>query len=134
MQLEVVQGYPPNYSDIQLVLGHNPTAVYTYSGCVYNPAGGELSPDILEHEAVHVRQQGDNPQAWWNNYLMDPAFRLLMEQEAYGLQYAYAKRQGVRGKLLQWALENMALALSGDSYGRLCVYGEAVSAIRNYQT
>lgn len=146
--MEIKNEYPPNYELIKLALNPPPHTVFCYGETIYNPSGREIPPDLEHHEAVHSRQQAGYPDAWWAKYLTDADFRLSQELEAYGEQYLFAKelieaqaeeaaKQGKvlsagKTRLLKWALEGMASALSSETYGTLITYGEAESKIRNY--
>lgn len=130
--MKIVKSFPPNIETIRAILEPTPDAVYAYGDTIYNPSGKELSPDIILHENIHSKQQGINPEGWWAQYLADCNFRFKEELEAYGHQYAFAQEHVRNKKLLEWAKESMALALSSEAYGRLCTYGEAESKIRNY--
>lgn len=131
--MKVVEEYPPNYAVICAALGTPPEhAVFTYGDAIYNPSGRELLPDVIYHESIHAEQQGNAPDLWYTKYLSDPDFRYEQELEAYGKQYQYAVDAGARGKMLDWLLEKMALALSGAAYGTLIEYGRAASAIKRY--
>ena len=131
----IINDYPPNI-DLIRISDLNPPddAIYPYGKDIYSPVKKEkdISPDILYHEQIHQEQQGDNPDIWWTQYLTDREFRLEMEIHAYGSQYQFAKTHVKDRKLLRWALENMASALSSEAYGKLLTYGEAESKIRNY--
>ncbi len=147
--MKEIRGLPPNIEFIRTALPSvPPDALFCYGGIIYNPGGREITPDLELHESIHSRQQGSNPDAWYSNYLTDPVFRLSQEIEAYGEQYAFAKQHiekvaeqahaegkvlaAGKTKLLEWALDSMATALSGEAYGSLLTYGEAKSKIRNY--
>lgn len=139
--------YPPNYDLIKAALNPEAHAIFCYGKKIYNPSARELDPSIEHHESIHCKQQGTDIDGWYFKYLTDPAFRLSQELEAYGEQYKYTKRslealndamEGgkklVIGKtdLLSYALDSMAYALSGVSYGGLISFAEARSKIRNY--
>ena len=131
--MKILNQLPPNYELITISdLKPTKDTTYCFGSVIYNPSGKKLTPDIEHHENLHSKQQGDNPDLWWNLYLSDKQFRMNQEIAAYGEQYAFAKEHGVKGKLLEWALDNMAKALSGEEYGSLISYGEARSKIRNY--
>lgn len=131
--MEIVETFPPNIELIELALGKQPNSIFTYSGIIYNPSKRTILRDIHIHEEVHQKQQGENADAWYARYLTDKDFRLECEIEAYGEQYKFAKEHVHDTKLLKWALESMAFALSGKEYGSLVTYGQAESKIRNYQ-
>ena len=132
--MKILNQNPPNI-DLILAAGLKPSkdTVFCYGDTIYNPSGKKLSPDIEHHESIHARQQKDiGIDEWWRRYLSDKDFRLSQEIEAYGEQYKFAQKYVKDTKLLRWALENMAYALSGEEYGNLISYGEAESKIRNY--
>lgn len=128
--MKIVNTQPPNIELIRAVLAPRSDAVFCYGGVIYNPSGKELLPDIIHHEEVHKRQQGDAPDLWWTCYLTDRDFRMVQELEAYGAQFKFAKDAGVKGKMADWLLDNLASALSSD-YGLDISFGEARSKIRN---
>ena len=129
--MEIIKSFPPNYDIINFSLDPPKHAIYCYGDKIYNPSGRELTPDIEYHESIHSKQQGNNPDLWYNKYLTDKDFRLNQEIEAYGEQYLFIKEHIGDQKLRRWGLEKMALALSGD-YKLGISYGEVESKIRNY--
>ncbi len=153
--LEIVTAFPPNFDSIQVVLPHaSRDHVFCYDGKIYNPSGKKLPIDIQYHEYIHSLQHEEfegGCTAWWVKYLMDPDFRLDQELEAYGKQFAFAKRNlietdedvrvrtqnkshlgGGVNNILKHLLFDMAIALSGKEYGSLLSYGRAESAIKRY--
>lgn len=134
--MKEVNAYPPNYQDIISFLGEvkefNP--IFCWGDIIYNPFGRKLTKDVIIHEQTHSRQQSSftSPELWYVKYLQDPEYRLQCEIEAYGIQYYFAKQNGVSGKLLEWLKDRLANELSGKAYGNLLSFGEAVSKIRNY--
>jgi len=135
--MQVKNETPPNYSEIIAALPavkEDTNAIFCYGNTIHNPRGRELTPDLIHHEKVHMRQQAlyTSPDIWWRKYLSCPAFRLSQEMEAYGEQYLFAKRLGARGKLLEWVLEDVSRAVSSPTYGSLISWNEAKSKIRNY--
>lgn len=132
--MKIINTFPPNIDLICTFLDVPTDATFAYGNIIYNPSGKELSQDIIQHEQIHERQQAESPDVWWAKYLSDRDFRLKEETQAYGMQYAFAQQHVKSRKLLEWAKESMALALSGAAYGKLCTYGEAESRIRNYAT
>jgi len=61
--------------------------IFTYGDTIYNPSNLKLNDHTIEHEKVHMQQQGDHPDLWWGKFLRDPQFRIQQEAEAYGRQY-----------------------------------------------
>ena len=79
-------------------------------------------PEILAHEAVHLRQaQSMLPGMWLFGYVLKPRFRFKAEAEAY----AESVRHGA-------SVEDCARWLSSWLYLKCCTYGEAVQAIRGF--
>ncbi len=131
--MKIVNEFPPNFTNIEFVFPnlreHKP--IFAYGDTIYNPYEIEVGKDLEIHEEVHSKQQGDDPETWWNKYLTDTEFRLSQEIEAYGTQYAFAKKY-VNRKLSDWLKDKLAKALSGKLYGELLSFQEAESKIRNY--
>lgn len=122
---------PPNYADIEGAFHPDLSrVVITYGDTVYN-VKEPLSPDLMLHEQTHVEQQGDNPKAWWDKYIADPEFRLDQELEAYGKQYAFAKKIMKDRNFLYRFLFGIAADLSSSMYGRILTHGQAESKIRS---
>lgn len=148
--MKTINAYPPNYELIKLAMPATPDdAIFCYGNTIYNPSGRDIPPDQEFHEEIHGKKQLEiGVDNWWFLYLEDPAFRLSEELEAYGEQYAFACKHinaaaeiasdegkvlaAGKTKLLAYALDSMARALSGPEYGTLVTYGEASSKIRNY--
>lgn len=128
--MEIVETYPPNYSRIRQFIKPPQNAIFAYGNKIYNPHKVDIWPDLEEHEKVHQKQQGSDPEFWWEKYLQNKDFRLEQEIEAYGAQYQYLK--GIfNNKGLKVVLFEMANALSKD-YGLSLTYQEAENLIRNY--
>ena len=132
--MKISTEYPPNINDIKKVFPnlekHKP--LFAYGDTIYNPFKAEIRPDLEHHESTHSKQQGDYPEVWWYKYLTNQQFRLEQEIEAYGEQYLFAIKAGVKGKMKDWLKEKLAQSLSGELYGNLLTYGEAESKLRNY--
>ena len=97
--------------------------------------GGTISEDLFEHEKVHIKQQGKNPDTWWKKYLEDEEFRSEQELEAYQKQFEFVKllfinRKISSGKLLD-LLQHYARLLSGSMYGSVISYDKALQLIKN---
>lgn len=86
--MKIVEKAPPNFSDIARVFDlRGQKVVFTYGKVIYNPGKFPVSQELMVHETVHSVQQGRKPKEWWDKYLIDPAFRLGQEVEAYRAQY-----------------------------------------------
>lgn len=111
---------PPNWDDI---VAHFPHATrkgvfFAYGGTIYSPSRVLPTSDIVVHERVHFRQQGNDPEAWWDEYILDPAFRLEMEVEAYRAQLSFIRVAYGREQRRK-AERNIVKALCSPLYGNL---------------
>ena len=129
--MQILNIQPPNFDEIAKVLDiRGGGLVFTYGNIIYNPDGGEIGADIIAHESIHAKQQGADPQSWWDKYLTDPKFRVKQEVEAYHEHYRYFKnRIGDRNVVARYH-HGMAVAISSSAYGRVIGYPEALKAIR----
>lgn len=124
---------PPNYEQICQAIPavrKNKAIVFVYAPNIYSPAGIELRPDLIAHEEVHVTRQGDDPQAWWDQYLVDTDFRLREELIAYQAQYAYMVEHYSRERR-RGILSSIAKDLSGPMYGGIITKQQAIKLIKN---
>lgn len=140
--MEIINGFPPIWENILVafpdIARHKP--IFAYGDAIYNPFEREMLSEIIFHESIHIRQQGEFPEAWWMQYLTDADFRFGQELEAYGEQYAFVKRTVLANenlanhsnRILKSALASMAQALSGESYGSMISFGEAESQIKKF--
>lgn len=133
---QVLYEFPPNYEQIIAAIpavAKNKAIVFVYAPHIYSPAGIELRPDLLAHEEVHVTRQGDDPQAWWDKYLVDKDFRLQEELVAYQVQYQYMVEHYDRPKRRS-ILTSIAKDLSGPMYGGIINKQQAIRLIKNGET
>lgn len=89
MKLDIRNELPPNYRAILEVLPEAAArgVIFAYAPAVYNPSAVVLTPALQAHEAVHLRQQGDDPAGWWERYLESVHFRFGAELEAHQVEY-----------------------------------------------
>jgi hypothetical protein len=133
---QVLYELPPNYEDICQAIPavrKNKAIVFVYAPYIYSPAGIELRPDLLAHEKVHVKRQGDDPAAWWDKYLVDKDFRLREELAAYQVQYAFMVEHYDRAKRRAITM-SIAKDLSGPMYGGIITKQQAIRLIKNGET
>lgn len=133
--MKISTEFPPNYQAIVAVFGdvvEKEKACFAYGDTIYNPFKIEITPDLEAHEKVHCSQQGDDVEGWWYKYLIDPAFRISQEIEAFGYQFAYFSMMTQNSKLKEWVKEQFASKLASPLYGDAISYGEAESKIRNF--
>ncbi len=129
-ELKISEDYPPNYDDIKAVFDlSDAKPLFTYGDTIYNPHKADLRPDLLIHEEIHSKQQGEDPKSWWVKYLKDTDFRLSQELDAYALQFHYVKER-VKADKYFWFLDKLAETLSSKIYGNLLTYQQARTKIR----
>lgn len=106
---------------------------FAFSNTIY--AKYELPDHIIEHEKVHLNQQGRNiigAWIWLALYLCSTKFRYAMELQAYRKQWQFIKK--AKHYRYQWkenALEKMAGDLSDNLYGRIVSFTDAKRAIQS---
>jgi hypothetical protein len=128
--MKIVKEHPPNFADISRILHPPPTAVFPYGDTIYAPQGGDIPADILFHETIHQKQQGDNPEKWWAHYLYDKDFRYQQELEAYAKQYHFVCEH-FPAKAKKECLAELAHELS-THYALDISYFSAHTSIRKY--
>lgn len=127
--MKIVDDKPPNYAAIALVFPLPFGTIFTYGDTCYNPDRVYMSPAIVAHERVHVKQQGKDPEGWWLKYLTDPQFRYEQELEAHRVEWATATRYVKdRNKQLE-LVRPIAARLASSMYGNLVTSNEARKAI-----
>ncbi len=106
--------------------------IFTYGPTIHAKYPEKVTPDIIAHESVHIRQQGGDPAAWWMKYLYDPHFRLAQEIEAYRAQYSFMLKEKTLNprQTLPNFVHRMAILLSGKMYGNIITYRDAVKKIK----
>jgi hypothetical protein len=129
--MNIIQSFPPNKEKINKVLPHVKGYCYCYGNTIYSPDNDGIPDHVMEHEKVHSRQQGADPDAWWNKYITNPTFRMNQEMEAYKVQYNYAKGFIKDRNKLDKFLRSLASDLSGEAYGSAISHSDAMSLIKN---
>lgn len=121
--------YPPNYELIKKKFNPSDEFVFTYGDTVYVPSGVKIPEHLKAHEQVHIEQQKENPDEWWDKFIKDRDFRLAQEIKAYRAEYQFfcLKEDNKRKRYNQ--LFRMALYLSGDAYGRMLTMPQACALI-----
>lgn len=130
MKIKVSNNYPPNIEAIRQTFGAAAIrqAIFTYGTTVYIPTRVPMAAHLVAHEETHVLQQGNDPAAWWDRYLVDPEFRLQQELEAYRNQYEFIVQHHDR-KFRRAALQKIAKDLASAMYGHLLTPDEARAAV-----
>jgi hypothetical protein len=129
--MKIVHDNPPILESI-LAMGMipTPTTVYTYGDTLYNPSGQDIPDHLLHHEETHEKQQGADPDAWWDRYLQDQYFRIEQETEAYARQFAFICRTVKDRNRRHKILFDIARILAGPIYGNVIGTDAAMRAIK----
>lgn len=146
--MRILETLPPNWQKIKGTFSRakEEQAVFCYGDVLHNPFGAMITRDLEIHEAVHSKQQGKDPDKWWDRYISDQKFRLEQEIEAYGLQLYHLKTTKVKKKdetgkevelylpnrVTSWYLDMIAKTLSGPLYGNVIDYHKAHTRIRHF--
>ncbi len=134
--MKIISENPPNIKKIVEALGvRKPTVIYTYGPVIYNPGNGYIGNELMAHEETHMVQQGNDPDSWWDKYLKDPDFRLKQELEAYRNQikeFRSIPSNRSREKVFFY-IRNIALSLSGPTYGGIINYEKAFQLLKYEQ-
>jgi hypothetical protein len=102
--------------------------IITYGGIIHCKSG-KISPDLLVHELVHVKQQeGWDADEYAEKYLTDKQFRYDMEIEAYKAQAEWLRRNVSDVRQLHRILVHIWTSLS-TMYGELISFEEAQEII-----
>ena len=127
--MQIKQELPPNYEAIKKVLKITKNTIYCYGDIVYNPSGLPIPDDLMAHEEVHSKQQGEyGIKLWWDRYLDDKEFRLSQEVEAYKAQAKYTLDNYSRPRRRE-IKKDIITHLSSDLYGNLITKEEAKKII-----
>lgn len=131
--IRIVVSNPPVYDAI-IKAGMKPSknAFYTYGKAIYNPSGVEIPNYIIEHEKVHIRQQGNNFKSWWRRYLRDYTFRINQEAEAYAKQYDFMCKEYKDPNKRNIILIDLARILSSPTYGEMIKSSQSYSMIKGF--
>ncbi len=129
--MKIINDFPPNVEEIRKVFKFGKNTVFAYDDNIYNPSGIFIDPSLLEHEKTHLlQQQNCGVDRWWKRYLTERAFRASQEIPAYQNQYNELKKHiKDRNKLFRYVVE-LAKDLSGETYGNLMTFNEALEIIR----
>lgn len=123
--MKVLNINPPNFEKIAAKFTLKGLEVFTYGDTIYNPGNGIITSDLEAHEAVHMKEQGEAPAAWWEKYLIDPQFRLNQELKAYREQRrVYMQGPHTRNDIALFTYK-LARDLASPMYGNLLSVLEA---------
>jgi hypothetical protein len=130
--MKVLNERPPRFAEILKVfpMAGDPGVIFAWGEVIYNPSGGKLRQEIISHEEVHGKRQGNAVESWWDRYLIDPQFRLEEELPAHKAEYMrFCARHSNRAKREHY-LMHVAEKLSSPLYGNVITMQKAVDLLR----
>ncbi len=133
--MKILKENPPNLEAIRDAgLRPNSNTIFTYGDVLYNPGGWDIPGHLMKHEETHSERQKEmGVEAWWDKYLKEAKFRLDEEVLAYREQWKYfCERKKNRRKQVEF-LVWIAHDLSGELYGNILSFDEAVKLIQGYE-
>lgn len=83
--MEIVIDYPPIYDQIALAfpIAKRRGIIFAWGNKIYNPNNVSIPSQLIAHEGMHGRRQGNNIRGWWQRYLDEKEFRLVEETLAH---------------------------------------------------
>jgi hypothetical protein len=131
--LEVVRERPPNFDAIVAVFPQaaNPGVIFAYGGKVYAPGETKVTRDLDAHERVHIERQGDDPDGWWDRYLVDKEFRFEEELLAHRAEFQSFCRRQLDAFKRRHAQIEIGRKLASALYGHMITPEQAELAIRS---
>ncbi len=131
--MDILVAQPPNIWEIREAFPLTGQEIFCWGDIIYNPSNGKIPSWLIAHEQVHQRQQGDDPQAWWDRYLIDTEWRFKQELEAHRMEYNVfcISPAGLNQRNRKRAfLKSLARRLSSPMYGRVATYQQCRMAIK----
>lgn len=117
--MKIVVDRPPMFDEINKAFNIiNTKVIFAWGDIIYNPSNFDIPPELIAHEEVHGKRQGDDIEGWWQNYLQSPSFRLEEEIPAHQAEYQWMCKNGNRGHRRK-ALKFVASRLAAPLYGRM---------------
>lgn len=104
--------------------------IFTYGDTIYNPGGIQINIDLIKHEEVHQKQQGDTPDEWWARYIHDAYFRIGQETAAYARQYDEICKTVKDRNQRNLVMIDLAGILAGPAYGNMLHTSDAMNNIK----
>lgn len=128
--MKIVVDFPPNIGDIVATFPLSGNEIFTWGETIYSPSTEKLPIELIAHENVHCKQQGEEIQAWWDRYLIDPEFRFRQELEAHIVEYrVYCNNQPNRN-MRRVYLREVSKRLASPMYGNMVTFEKAKRMIR----
>lgn len=123
----VLRERPPNFEKIVAAFpgAAKPGVIFAYGGFIFAPGDVAVPPELQAHERVHLLRQGYEPDAWWDRYIAEPAFRLDEELAAHRAEWKEFARRTWNPTRRAIALQEIAAKLASPLYGGLISVEEA---------
>lgn len=128
--MKIIEDFPPNILDIKSIFPITGKEIFSWGDKIYNPSGVKISLELRAHEEVHSRQQGDDVQSWWDQYLIDDEFRFEQELLAHQVEFAVYSRHQPNRNLRRIYLRETAKRLSSPMYGSIVTFVKAKQLIK----
>lgn len=122
----IIAGWPNDTSPEHKKLKNVITA---QRGKIYLCDQKNVRQDLIVHEEIHLKQQGDNYDDWLKRYQTDKEFRIAQEVEAYRGQLKYIEKIRGHADMLS-ATVFFAKFLSSDVYGNVITADEAIKKLQ----
>lgn len=128
--MRVVNDFPPNIEEVREQFPLTGNELFAWGDIIYNPGGGRIPQQLIDHEKVHQLQQGDDVEGWWEKYLIDIEFRFKQELEAHKEEYrSFCRVTKDRNKQARYLIV-IARRLASPMYGKMIKPLEAVRRIK----
>lgn len=115
--MEIVIDFPPIYDKIKSVF---PMAgrgvIFAWGNKIYNPSNVHIPPQLIAHEMVHGRRQGNDIGGWWHRYLVEKEFRLAEEVAAHIVEMKYLLGTNPNRQMRRQIFGSTAKRLSNPLY------------------
>lgn len=100
--------------------------IVTYGGEIYCHTG-QIAPDFMAHELVHVEQQkGKDPDEFLERFISDKNFRLEMELPAFRVQVAFLRATIVHDPDELFVRIHSLAKKMATNYGEMVTLEEAI--------
>lgn len=129
--MKIIHDRPPNFEQIAKAFrqAYRPGVMFAYDDAVYLPSGGEIPPQLICHEQVHLdRQKEIGVDKWWELYISNIHFRFEEELLAHIAEYKYFVDNASR-QVRRHALKEIAKRLASPLYNNMISRNGAERAI-----
>ena len=121
--MKIIRDHPPNYEEIKAKFDPPAGVIFCWGSLIFNPDDVRIPPEILIHEGVHSKRQGDAPGKWWDRYIANDYFRLWEEVPAHQAEFRFLNARGRN-------TDHVAERLASPLYGSMVSVAEAAQMIR----